>query len=412
MGILSKVWKKTVGKVWKKTGKMIKSAVMKIGKFMNKIGVVGQIALGLILPGIGSALGTWAGTASTNFLAAGAKSFINAAIQVGTKASAVFKTVTQGMMKTVGETVGAVLNRIPGMDGIVKNVTGKLGMNAGNGIDIKGMTFNSAKEVAEKALTDISKAGGDLFSKNTLTGLNKYAVEDNLKKSVMKDLAREGTVFKDSGTTTFKAVDGAEFEIPNAPSFELKGPPSLSDKIDLSVNQSIDYTKPLSEQYSILGDPTKIDMSKVDLGINMEDLGVKEQLLELPAEKTARLAAEETLNEASKNINLGDKGFFEKAKDKAEGAVITTGLQAVGLQESMTPIDQRRSFSNTTVLDNSQTQMFTSDSSMLNSSLSTFMGGNSSNFGGQIGHSAFLYNSEQADMEFQRSLAAQQGGVV
>lgn len=55
MGFLSKIWKgikKTVKKIFKPIKRVFKS----IGKFMGKIGIVGQIAMSFILPGIGSAL--------------------------------------------------------------------------------------------------------------------------------------------------------------------------------------------------------------------------------------------------------------------------------------------------------------------------------------------------------------------
>ena len=414
MGILSKVWKKTVGKVWKKTGKMIKSAVMKIGKFMNKIGIVGQIALGLLLPGIGSALGAWAGTASTNIFAAGAKSFINAAINIGTKASAVFKTVTQGVSQVVGETVGAVLNKIPGMDKLVMNTSKALGMNGGNGINISKMTFESAFETAGTALTNVGKAGADLFSKNTFTGLNKFAVEKQLTTS-LKKMSTDG-LFKDTGSTTFAdgTLDGTTIQ--NVPSMELAQPDltKMGTSLDTAVsdigNQDFGYKDFTAESFD-LTKPAEMELGSV--GSIDEYLPKGSQITEL--DPNIMETAEQTTARKAQEL-LGDKvqpdSFLSRAKDKTQGAIITTGLQAVGLKESMTPIDQRRSFGSTTVLDNSQTQMFTSDSSMLNNSLSTYMGGDSSNFGGQIGHGAFLYNAEQADMEFQRALAAQQGGAM
>ena len=55
MGFLSRIWKgikKTVKKIFKPIKRVFKS----IGKFMGKIGIVGQIAMSFILPGIGSAL--------------------------------------------------------------------------------------------------------------------------------------------------------------------------------------------------------------------------------------------------------------------------------------------------------------------------------------------------------------------
>ena len=187
MGFLSKLWK-GVKKTVKKIGKGIKSAFMKIGKFMNKIGIVGQIALGLILPGIGSALGAWAGTASTNIFAAGAKAFVNGAIQIGTKVGSVFKTVTQGVTKVIGQTVGTVLNKAG-----LTDVVGKFG------IDITEMTNFTGEggvfETAGKVLSDTVNAGKDLFSMDTLVGKNKFAVEA-MKAKVAEAIPTSGEFSK------------------------------------------------------------------------------------------------------------------------------------------------------------------------------------------------------------------------
>ncbi len=56
MGFFKKIFK-GVKKVFKKIGKGIKSAFKSIGKFMDKIGIIGQIGLALVLPGIGAMLG-------------------------------------------------------------------------------------------------------------------------------------------------------------------------------------------------------------------------------------------------------------------------------------------------------------------------------------------------------------------
>ena len=44
-------------KTFKKIGRGIKKLFKKFGKFMNKIGVLGQVAMMFILPGIGQAIG-------------------------------------------------------------------------------------------------------------------------------------------------------------------------------------------------------------------------------------------------------------------------------------------------------------------------------------------------------------------
>jgi len=57
MGLISKVWKKTgLSKIVSYAAKRAKKTLMSFGKFMNKIGVVGQIAMMFILPGVGNAL--------------------------------------------------------------------------------------------------------------------------------------------------------------------------------------------------------------------------------------------------------------------------------------------------------------------------------------------------------------------
>jgi len=55
MGFFSKIWK-GIKKGFKKVFKPIKKVFTSFGKFMNKIGIVGQIAMSFILPGIGTAL--------------------------------------------------------------------------------------------------------------------------------------------------------------------------------------------------------------------------------------------------------------------------------------------------------------------------------------------------------------------
>ena len=55
MGFFSKVWK-GLKKGFKKIGRVVKKGFQKFGKFMDKIGILGQIAMAFILPGIGNAL--------------------------------------------------------------------------------------------------------------------------------------------------------------------------------------------------------------------------------------------------------------------------------------------------------------------------------------------------------------------
>ena len=76
MGFFSKIFK-GVKKVFKKIGRGIKKVFKKVGKFMGKVGVVGQIALGFLLPGVGALIGKAAGAmmGSSSAIVSGAGSF-------------------------------------------------------------------------------------------------------------------------------------------------------------------------------------------------------------------------------------------------------------------------------------------------------------------------------------------------
>jgi len=238
MGFLSKLFS-PMKKVWSKIGKGIKKVFMKIGKFMNKIGVVGQIALGLILPGIGSALGAWAGTASTNIFAAGAKSLVNAAIQVGTKAGAVFKTVTQGVTKVIGQTVGTALN--------------KMGFTNVGGIDISTMKNFTGKggvfETVGKEISKVASAGKDLFSMDTLTGTNKYAIGKLAPKATDFDIKR--------GDGIADSVRSAADDATNA--FTGTSPADLADNARIAADNATNAFTEISKPDSIMAKPTTVE---------------------------------------------------------------------------------------------------------------------------------------------------------
>jgi hypothetical protein len=165
MGIFSGIKKvfKGVGKIFKKIGKGIKKAFKGIGKFMGKIGIIGQIGLSLLLPGIGTMLGGLAGSmiaTGGSALVKGAGHFLKAAVTVGSKIGGMVKTVTQGVTNVIGNVAGSVLNKIPGADSLVKSVTG---------LDINNASFGNAVKAAQSTVTDFATQGRDLFSMDTLT---------------------------------------------------------------------------------------------------------------------------------------------------------------------------------------------------------------------------------------------------
>jgi len=159
MGFFSKVFK-GVKKVFKKIGKGIKKVAVKVGKFMNEIGVVGQIAMAFILPGIGSALastlgkvGTWAAAAlanpATNALVKGVAHVVNGAARFAAGAGRVFNTVTSAVKNFTGEVGKTLLNKIPGInvEGAATNIFGQGGaleVAAGKTVETWNTTIGSA----------------------------------------------------------------------------------------------------------------------------------------------------------------------------------------------------------------------------------------------------------------------------
>ena len=129
MGFFKKIFK-GVKKGFKSIGKGIKSAFKKFGKFMGKIGILGQVAMMFIMPGIGGALmkglggigqtamSAMAGSGSA-FLQGAAKVMQGAANFVG-KASNVFRNVTEGVTNFVGEFSKTAANKLSSSFGFQK----------------------------------------------------------------------------------------------------------------------------------------------------------------------------------------------------------------------------------------------------------------------------------------------------
>jgi len=131
VGFFSKIWK-GVKKTVKKIGKGIKSAFKKFGKFMNKIGIVGQVAMMFILPGIGAALGgafTGAAGALASNTVGGAlgavgqaagkvMQFVGSAVS---KAGNVYSNITKGVTETLGNFAKTATNKLASKVGM-KNV--------------------------------------------------------------------------------------------------------------------------------------------------------------------------------------------------------------------------------------------------------------------------------------------------
>ena len=136
MGLFKKLGKKLRG-FFKRIGKGIKKGFKKFGKFMGKIGILGQIAMMFILPGIGSlmlkGLGAMTGSAAaaagglgtaSGFVTAAAGSSSAIAKGVAWTLKTAQRFANSPLLKPFKTVTGAI-------NGFVKNTIGFVGKKLG-----------------------------------------------------------------------------------------------------------------------------------------------------------------------------------------------------------------------------------------------------------------------------------------
>ena len=185
MGFFSKVFK-GVKKVFKKVGKAIKSGLKSVGKFMDKIGIVGQIGLSLLLPGIGSALSgmwgnlvtglsTYSGVGST--VINGAGKFLAKATSLASSAGRAFSSITEGVKNVVGETLKAGANALGVDTALLKagetfgsEYLTKLGTSIGEAnLTSIGNTFGASVENVVNSFSGVVPADSPLLTDGAVT---------------------------------------------------------------------------------------------------------------------------------------------------------------------------------------------------------------------------------------------------
>jgi hypothetical protein len=173
MGFFKKIFK-GVGKVFKKIGRGIKKAVGKFGKFMGKAGILGQVAMMFILPGIGQALGSaftgligtagTATTAGTGLLGGGALSqaagkVLQFAGKVASAPGKIFSSITKGVTSTLTEFSKTALSKM-GFEGkLVEGAAESYFFGADSAASRVGTAIKSP--FTEKALLDAATETAD-----------------------------------------------------------------------------------------------------------------------------------------------------------------------------------------------------------------------------------------------------------
>jgi len=195
MGFFSKIWK-GLKKGVKKIGKGIKSAFAKFGKFMGKIGILGQVAMFFIMPYIGAALGG----AFTGAAGALATNTVGGALgAVGQAAGRVMQYVGN----TVGK-VGTVFNNI------TKGITDTLGNFAKTASNkLFGTTFEASANFFGAGDSAWNRSFGGESRFQNLTSDNVFF--EDIKKSRQVQLDRKTMNALDQ-TVTESASDWDSFE--------------------------------------------------------------------------------------------------------------------------------------------------------------------------------------------------------
>ena len=196
MGFFSKVWK-GLKKGVKSIGKGIKSAFKKFGKFMNKIGVLGQIAMMFILPGIGQALGSmWTGIAGqTAAQGAAAASAAGASAAAGATAAATATGATAAAATAAG--TAASQAAIAGMTQTATGLAGYTGAMSG--------VINGAGNMMRFVSSTVGKAG-TVFN-NITQGVTETLT--NFAKTAGKKLGFKGDMFANAADNFFGAGNSA-----------------------------------------------------------------------------------------------------------------------------------------------------------------------------------------------------------
>jgi hypothetical protein len=188
MGFFSKLWK-GIKKPFKAIGKAVKGAFKSFGKLVNKAGILGQVAMFFILPGIANAAfgaigGMWAGAAGKlagvagkgimGSVARGAGWVMQKAGQFAGTVKAGFKTVTGAVTEFFGATgryIGGKLGLKTAAGGVMPNLSageawGQYSKKMVSNFDAfvgKGSEFlgtSSASSAATAAVRDLPVLGG------------------------------------------------------------------------------------------------------------------------------------------------------------------------------------------------------------------------------------------------------------
>jgi hypothetical protein len=375
MGFFSKVWKGIKTGV-KSIGKGIKSAFKKFGKFMGEIGILGQVAMMFILPGIGEMIGSaWSGiagqtaaqatataTANAATAAAGAQAGASAAaIEAGKVASAKLAAgvTSKTLTKTVVDGVATYASKATGLmakQGIAQSA-GKLMQFVGNSIGTVGNTFNNLTKGITDTLTNFSKtATNNLANKIGMDNVFKDAASNFFgpgdsafsrsfgKTSRFQRLGISQDVFAAEKQARLNAIDLETKNITAPTPKEFKA--NVLEKIDTNpenIYDTLEKDLGFRSQGSVGSYDIEYDFGDKKMytdtkGLSkLQELGLSERLEQYQTGKMYNPSILDKIQAVPGKLVTEGKAFlddpFAGGAEKLNASLQTAGLQAVGLED-------------------------------------------------------------------------------
>ena len=319
MGFLSSIWK-GVKKTVKKIGKGIKSAFKSFGKFMNKVGILGQVAMFFVMPYVGAALGqAWTAVAGqTAAQATTAAATANAAVAAGS-ATAAQATLAASATGTAVAAGGQAVASGLAAGGSFAQATGKLMQFVGNTVS-KGASiysnsfFGPGDSAWSRSTGDASKLGNLTGSKTTvveldtktLNAMDKTVTESSFNISPNDPRAYGSGEFT-SNSVYDKAIQDGTTNF-SASASDLMSDPSVLKGIDVAPTidvGKINVDMPTVPQGSLLG---RIGTAAVDAVTGLPERAVTafEDFTANPFEGAASRVTGAIENKAMQKVGLVD----------------------------------------------------------------------------------------------------------
>jgi len=264
MGILSKAWKGLKTGV-KSIARGVKKAFKSFGKFMGKLGVLGQVAMFFVMPYVGAALGTaftGVAQAASAYTGVGA-GIVNAAGKVMTYASNAastvgntFSNITKGITDTLGNFAKTAGKKMGFTGDMFANAsdnffsaggTGNGGMSAWEASTGSTSRFSN---VTEKFTTAIEQTVNESMPKvtegqNVATGISSPTIEGQFGAGGIQDVTSSvsGSTGELISTT---AVPDPSFQPNYGPqqdtrSILSRGADYVTDKVSSGVDSVIEF---------------------------------------------------------------------------------------------------------------------------------------------------------------------------